>query len=747
MDPREVDAARLSLLEAEVDSHRAWLDERGVRPATAAADGGARGAEGSGALREAAVAFAQRLRDAQRASGTLGAGPRAALEAVAVDARDGEGEGDEPGGYDAYARRYSGCAAPGLGDESGRTLERLGRYAQEVQAKKERRDATCAPLDSRRASFASLGGAAASAERAARAATALRRTSPEIAAAARAGGARTATPPRARARSPSAVVHRSGVVHRLETWAHGRAARLSAALDASPTYAHSPTLDARSMRLVGAMRGRSGPIETQLLAEADRRRREFDAQAAAQLRHALASARPAISARARALEREGDVAERLHAYGELYEHRRAQRAHALRDEQRAASVHARATDGSGGARVDGGSAYAAVRVASAVERLTATAGGGVRARRASTGELREWGERPTFAPAIDERSRALAAALGESAADRLLRPSRAALRRAAEAEREALAAAGDEGAALALLRAHELRELRECSFAPRVHAASARLAEAKRGALAHAAAALSGRDAAPADRFETLHLEAKARAHAVSRLKERFERQAVIECSFAPATLENGGMAAAKAGAARRPRRASSADASRLGYVKTAPGSDGSVVRRLGQWARRREQRRELTRGEVEQREMAECTFRPRVPPPPSATAVGASAADGGAAATEPLSVRSAVSVSKWLLRQSAGRARQEERRDVPHATGASWTRASTVPDEFAFATDGPSRDARRCAIREALHALQPPIVCSVGEAAVARGALDTARADELGGLVQLAPRSPRSVR
>lgn len=163
---------------------------------------------------------------------------------------------------------------------------------------------------------------------------------------------------------------------------------------------------------------------------------------------------------------------------------------------------------------------------------------------------------------------------------------------------------------------------------------------------------------------------------------------------------------------------------------------------------------------------------------------MGASAADGGAAATEPLSVRSAVSVSKWLLRQSAGRARQEERRDVPHATGASWTRASTVPDEFAFATDGPSRDARRCAIREALHALQPvrrarvraahhsggramvrpprahpppraprraahaqPIVCSVGEAAVARGALDTARADELGGLVQLAPRSPRSVR
>lgn len=591
----------------------------------------------------------------------------------------------DDGGYDAYARRYSGCAAPNLGDQSGRTLERLHKYATAVQAKKERRDSTGGTLDSRRSSFAALGGAAAAADRAASAALLLRKTSPEVVSAARRGslggshgrggslgpssGAAHGTPTSAGTAGSGAALHSpSDVVGRLENWAHERSVRLSSAAAATaPGYAHSPTLDAKSLELVRQMKGRAGPIEDQLLAEAQRRRAEFDAQAAAQLQHALASARPSISARARSLDREGDVADRLTAYAELYAQRRLQLAQRLEQEQHDASVHARATDGGSGARVNRSSSYSSVRVQSAVERLTAPppapAAGSARARRASTGGLREHGEHFTFTPRIDEHSRALAASLEQSAMERLLKPSQAALRRAAEAEREALARSGDEEAMLALLKSHQLAELRECSFAPRVHGNSAKIADAKRAALAHAAAALGGPDAPPpTNRFEMLHLEAKTRALALQKLAEEAARREVQECSFAPSTLENGQMKTAVVGSHGRQLRRSSAVGSpppppgkeggseggaegagngtpgtavangharsgsvgsagsaskepsssgrlagggggrsrSLGYAKSG-GHEGHVLKRLQVWARRRDERRAQLREEVEQ--------------------------------------------------------------------------------------------------------------------------------------------------
>ncbi|KAJ1625323.1 hypothetical protein T492DRAFT_1040280 [Pavlovales sp. CCMP2436] len=711
------------------------------------------------ALRVAAAAYATGLRLRAAREAQAREAQQQPQQQPAPSANMGAGGGDE--GYDAHARRTAGCAGERGGAGAGATLERLAKLAQAVQLNREHRDSAPAPPPpgpySPRAS-ASAGFTA------------------------RHGGSGGA-----RAKSPSTVVDR------LESWASDRAARLEASVEDSHRHAHAPQLDANSLELVARMRGRTGPIEEQLIAEAARKRADFNAQAAAQLEHTLASARPAISARARALERGGDVAERLTAYAELYAQRRAQLALRLEAEQKAHSVHLRAEGGTGSARVNESSAYASVRLSSAhlVERLAATptsssigGRGGRLSGAASLGSFEPFAHshnvEHTFAPCIDEHSRALAEALGESASERLLKPSMQALRRAAEAEREAMAAAGDEEAMLALLQSHELRQLRECSFAPKVHAASAKLAGAKRAALAHAAAALTGRPVSAGPRFETLHLEAKTREAMHCKLVKDFERREAAGCTFAPETLENGKMRAESAGkgkgtGGRRLRRASAADASsfdtparsparsasQLGMGYTKSGTDSEVLHRLSTWAKRKEQRIELKREELTQRSMADCTFAPHLEAASSLGEEGRRESLGGSrleSASEPLSLRSAVSVSKFLQRQADGRARQAQRTDVPHVTGEGWTRAGTTPAEFQFATDGPAREAKREAIRAALCALHPPVSCSVGEAACQASRLDRPSdvgagaglgpaSAAAGSFVQLAMRSPRGTR
>jgi hypothetical protein len=74
---------------------------------------------------------------------------------------------------------------------------------------------------------------------------------------------------------------------------------------------------------------------------------------------------------------------------------------------------------------------------------------------------------------------------------------------------------------------------------------------------------------------------------------------------------------------------------------------------------------------------------------------------------SEPISLRSAVSVSKFLQRQQAGRALEAQRRHVPHATGDGWTRGPTKTAEFAFATGGESREGEREGLRAHLSALK----------------------------------------
>jgi hypothetical protein len=74
---------------------------------------------------------------------------------------------------------------------------------------------------------------------------------------------------------------------------------------------------------------------------------------------------------------------------------------------------------------------------------------------------------------------------------------------------------------------------------------------------------------------------------------------------------------------------------------------------------------------------------------------------------SEPPTVRSAVSVTKWLQRQEAGRALEARKRSIPHSDGKGWTRQPTRPIEFELMTDG-KNSAKREQIRDHLRSLVP---------------------------------------
>jgi len=99
------------------------------------------------------------------------------------------------------------------------------------------------------------------------------------------------------------------------------------------------------------------------------------------------------------------------------------------------------------------------------------------------------------------------------------------------------------------------------------------------------------------------------------------------------------------------------------------------------------------------------CTFQPNVAP--SHDAVPQSGLGEEPSAHEPATVRSAVSVSRWVHKQKAGRDLQRQRTEVPHATGKTWSRAPTRPAEFKFATDAARSPEARAALRSGIRSLQ----------------------------------------
>lgn len=115
------------------------------------------------------------------------------------------------------------------------------------------------------------------------------------------------------------------------------------------------------------------------------------------------------------------------------------------------------------------------------------------------------------------------------------------------------------------------------------------------------------------------------------------------------------------------------------------------------------------------QAELEACTFNPNMADP--STSMLLPPAEGGRALPEPspdpvddldnpLHLRRAVSLSRFVARQQAGRILADQRRAVPHASGETWSRAPTRTEEFALATS-PGADAEREQLRASIAALK----------------------------------------
>eukprot|EP00741_Cyanophora_paradoxa_P020256 tig00021238_g19550.t1 len=154
-------------------------------------------------------------------------------------------------------------------------------------------------------------------------------------------------------------------------------------------------------------------------------------------------------------------------------------------------------------------------------------------------------------------------------------------------------------------------------------------------------------------------------------LKAQKDEAEVKECTFAPRTLKN------------------------VPGMEHPPGGLGDHFERHMRWKAKLDERLDRQRREMEQREIAACTFRPSLEKSPSDAVV--SAYEIGALALSPRSPKGGAGsptggggkgVQEFLERCEVARRMREERKNVPHATGEKWRPQGTRPQPFQLTTE-----------------------------------------------------------
>ncbi len=455
--------------------------------------------------------------------------------------------------------------------------------------------------------------------------------------------------------------------------------------------------------ILAAKPHRELPIQDDL-ARRDAELRERKQRRALKLHYEEVPAYPAITEPARALERDGDITERLFQYAHVYAERReklrqrhelqaleeeeaeAERARRDADKAAHAAVHAAASaDASRLAERDDDEAEAAAAAAAAARTgrsswfrtpRTLPVELDMEQRRRAAAERRQreaarlHAEQCPFAPLVSTRSREIeAAARGHNQED---------LDAADEASRRRLfgmrwrirdassALPGDSSSDSGTDKCSEAREATSAdtlnpTFTPAVNSHSALIDDQRRGKRG-------------AERAETLYRQAvRARERAKTREEARAHRE-VEGCTF-------------------HPRLSRQADG--------GPRRGLEVAKRSELWAERRAARLERERQQVKEREEAECSFQPN-------TNWRGGAADGRAHTASPSGGAAAVAdgpppeppgVDEYVDRLQYARDLKAAAEERARVAGGKWTGRPTVIREF--------RLGRR---DEAVSSLRPPV-------------------------------------